>query len=216
MKKRIIAAIMIIAMMFVLVGCDFDLPFLSKPEDAVNEFMAQESLIELLSLVEESYSEEGDYADRLWHGVFTSASIKALLLDNVRSISYNITNTKEYSDYTTITAMITHLDMTPIAKSAIEEFANMLIEMDAKGEVFPENEDEIYEMMLRMLTKCLTDAAAKTKPLETYSKIQFKCEKNSGYKWELKEIPEEFFEKVLLMNIDSAYQSAFENVDYFD
>ena len=89
MKRQIIAVVLILAMTAMLCGCEFSVPFLSKPEDAVNEFMTQDSLMEVLSRFDDFSSEDvDDIATAFWVDVLTSSSVKSLLLDNVRCISY--------------------------------------------------------------------------------------------------------------------------------
>ena len=215
--KRIITSFLVVAMIIVLAGCSFSLPFLSKPEDVVDEFMTQEVLMDLLAQMDDFIIVEDfeDYGSIFWSKILTSASMKSLLLDNVRSISYTITDVSTNGNSSKVTALITHYDMSPIVDRAIEIFIDRVEEMDNSGMEVPESEDETVELLLNVATQCFKEAISKTKPAETYTKIRFDCEKGSSGVWELREMPDEFIDKVLLMNIESAFDDGWKNYDIY-
>lgn len=213
MKCKIIAVVLILAMTVLLCGCEFSVPFLSKPEDAVNEFMTQDSLMEVLSRFDDISSEDvDDIATAFWVDVLTSPSVKSLLLDNVRCISYNITNTTINGNKATVTVLITHYDMSPVIDIAFEIFFNKVMDLDASGVEVPEDEDELMDLLMPLISQSIKEAVAKTKPSETYTKVRFDCEKNSSGTWELREIPDDFIDKVLLMNFEYAIEDCLNNL----
>ena len=76
MKRQIIAIVLLLAMTAMLCGCEFSVPFLSKPEDAVNEFMTQDNLMEVLSRFDDISSEDvDDIATAFWVDVLAPLSI---------------------------------------------------------------------------------------------------------------------------------------------
>ncbi len=217
MKRQIIAIVLLLAMTAMLCGCEFSVPFLSKPEDAVNEFMTQDNLMEVLSRFDDISSEDvDDIATAFWVDVLTSPSVKSLLLDNVRCISYNITNTTINGDKATVTVLITHFDMSPVIDSAFGIFYNKVMDLDASGVEVPEDEDELMDLLMPLISQSIKEAVAKTKPSETYTKVLFDCIKNSSMIWELEEIPDDFIEKVLLMNFEYALEDCLNNLDSYE
>lgn len=46
--------------------------------------------------------------------------------------------------------------------------------------------------------------------------VRFDCIKNSSKIWELKEIPDDFIEKVLLMNFGNAIDECINNLDSYE
>ncbi len=208
MKKRVVAVIMLFAMLVTLSGCDnMKIPFLSKPEDAVDEFMKQENLMKLLADLEDDDSEEvmSDYI-----GV---QSIKSLLLENIRTISYTVTDVSENGNTATITTLITHLDISPLATNAFTIFFEKLLTIDEDDIEIPETEEESMELLNSMLQKAFIEAATQIEPTETYTKIKFKCVKQSGNKWEVQETPDEFVDRVLLMNLYITMKEAIDSYD---
>ncbi len=217
MKRQIVAVVLLLSMMVMLCGCNFSVPFLSKPEDALEEFMTQDSLMEVLSRFDDISSEDvDDIATAFWVDVITSPSIKSLLLDNVRTISYSITNTSINGNRATITALITHYDMSPIIDCAFEIFYKKVLELDASGVEVPEDEDELMDLLMPLISQSIREAVSKTKPTETYTKVRFDCVKDSSGYWELKEIPDDFLEKVLLMNFYSALEDSLNNLEQYE
>ena len=124
-------------------------------------------------------------------------------------MEYKITNVSTNGDgnKATVTALITHRDITPVVDRSIEIFIDKLKEMDSSGTDFPEDEESIFQLLWPVMQKSIKEAAAKTKPTETYSTVKFKCVKNEILMWELEEIPDGFSE-ALLMNIDTAMENA--------
>ncbi len=210
MKRHIISAFLLLTMMLMLVGCGL----LSKPEDAVDEFMTQDSLMEVISRLDDySADDEADYSSKFWGSILTTPSVKPLLLENVRSISYGITEVSRSRDSATVAAVITHLDATPITDFAAEVFIEKLEEMDKAGVEAPENEDEILELILNVASQALKEAIAKAKPNETYTKVRFDCIKTSGGYWVLREIPDDFIEKVLLLNLPTVIAESVKGIE---
>ncbi len=162
MKRRVVAIVLVLTMMIMLGGCSLNLPFFSKPEDAVNEFMTQDSLMEVISRVDDVDLEaDDDFFSLFWSDFISSSSMKSLMLDNVRSIDYTITDASTNGDKATITALITHHDLTPIVDRAIEGLIKRLEEFDAAGEVVPEDEDAALEVFLSVLRQSFKEAVAK-------------------------------------------------------
>lgn len=131
-------------------------------------------------------------------------------------MSYTITDVSTNGNIATVTALITHNDISPIIDRMLYLFADQLVKMADAGEKAPENEDEQGEWLFSILMQALKEAASKERPIETYTKIKFTCEKDYNGDWVLTDIPDDFIEKVMLMNIDSAVQESIKNFDYFD
>ena len=213
MKKRIVSVVMLIAMMFMLLGCQIDLPFLSKPEDAVKEVMKQENLMELLSLAEERALNDESSSARMLQVLFTIPSMKSYLLDNVRSISYNITDVPKNGKSATVSALITHYDLTPMVEKTIEILAERFAEMDSTMEI-PETDEEMADLILPVVEKAIKEAAKSTKPLETYTKVRFTC-KQPVNMWTVQDYPDELYDSVLFMNFYSAFLKGIESMDTY-
>lgn len=208
MKRRLIAVALFVAMIVMLCGCEMP-PLRNKPEDVVDALMKKDKLVELLAAFDD-VSTEGDVDDigeAFWIDVMTSPSIKSLLLDNVGSISYNITNTTINNDKAIVSTIITHLDMTPVMDKAMEIFFNKVMDLDASGVKVPEDQDELMELLLPIVSQSVKEAITKSKPTDTYTKIKFECDNHGGL-WELREIPEDFLEKVLFMNFEQALEDS--------
>lgn len=208
MKRRLIAVALFVAMIVMLCGCEMP-PLRNKPEDVVDALMKKDKLVELLAVFDD-VSTEGDVDDigeAFWIDVMTSPSIKSLLLDNVGSISYNITNTTINNDKAIVSTIITHLDMTPVMDKAMEIFFNKVLDLDASGVKVPEDQDELMELLLPIVSQSVKEAITKSKPTDTYTKIKFECDNHGGL-WELREIPEDFLEKVLFMNFEQALEDS--------
>ena len=188
-------------MLNMLCGCAFGF---NKPESALDEFMNQDSLMEVLSRFDDIPSEDDDVATDFLVDIITSPSIKALLLDNVRTLSYNITSTSIDGNKATITALITHYDMSPIIDSAVAAFYIKVVGLAALGSEIPEEGDESMELFMPLISQSIREAALNMEPTETYTTVRFNCVKNASGLWELEEIPDDFLEKVLLMNFQSA------------
>lgn len=212
---RIVALLIVLAIVLVGLGYDVpyisDLPFIDKPENAVKSIMTQEKLMEFLSYFEKYYSEldpdSEDYSMMLSE-FFTSPAVKSFLLDNVHTINYNITNVSKNGDNATVTALITHLDIYPVIDRVYDLFVSKLKELDS----IPEKEEDKISLILPLLQKSIKDATSQTKPTVTYSNVIFECEKYALWSWELKEVPDDFIE-VLLMNIDPSMEKA--SKEYF-
>lgn len=201
MKRQIVAAALFLAMLNMLCGCAFGF---NKPESALDEFMNQDSLMEVLSRFDDIPSEDDDVATDFLVDIITSPSIKALLLDNVRTLSYNITSTSIDGNKATITALITHYDMSPIIDSAMAALYIKVVGLAALGSEIPEEGDELMELLMPLISQSIREAALNMEPTETYTTVRFNCVKNASGLWELEEIPDDFLEKVLLMNFQSA------------
>lgn len=201
MKRQIVAVALFLAMLIMLCGCAFGF---NKPESALDEFMNQDSLMEVLSRFDDIPSEDDDVATGFLVDIITSPSIKALLLDNVRTLSYNITSTSIDGNKATITALITHYDMSPIIDSAVAAAYINVVGLAALGSVIPEEGDESMELLMPLISQSIREAALNMEPTETYTTVRFNCVKNASGLWELEEIPDDFLEKVLLMNFQSA------------
>lgn len=213
MKRRFTFAISLFVIILMLVGCGDSIAFLDKPEDAVNELLSQESLMELASRVDEfETNDDGNYASAFLKDVLTSPGIKSISLDNVRSISYSISDVSENGDKATATVLITHLDISPVIDKAFEIFMKKVEEKDASGEELPENEDEINELIFTLLKQSIKEAVEKKKPTETFSKIRFDLTRSSSGYWEIDELPDDFIDKVLLMNFPAAIDAGFDNL----
>ena len=208
--KRIIAVLLLLVMMISLTGCG-----LIKPKDILDEFMKQENLIDCLAVLEESSLDEDDDNydyQKFLVDIINTPSIKSLLLDNVRSIRYNITDDSTNGKNATITTLITHFDISPVVDKAMEDFSDQFAEMDRSKLDGLENEEIIAEIIYPMILKSLKEAAGKIKPIETYTKIKFEFEENSAMQWELIEIPDDFYSQVLLMNLLDALENGFDSL----
>lgn len=215
MKRGLLAVVLLLAMMFALVGCNSS-PFQNKPEDVIEEFLSQDSLMEIISRFDDfEVEEDGDMASLFWSEVLTSSSMKSLLLDNVRSIDYSITDVSETSYNAEVTAMITHLDITPIADKAFELLIDKINSMDAAHIEVPEDEDEAAALLMSLLKQSIREAIASKKPSETFTKVRFELTKDPDGFWEMDEMPDDFLEKVLLMNLQSAFEDGSASLDIY-
>lgn len=201
---KIVAFVSVLAILLMVLG--FDLPFLGKPENAVKKIMTQESLMDILSSFEEDFSkikEDDENYSMISVELIRSPGIKSFFLDNVRTMSYNITNVSKNGDEATVTALITHLDIYPVVECAYDLLESKILEYDS----IPENDEELKMFLLPLVQKSINEAVSKTKPTSTYTNVIFECKKDSVWPWELKELPDDFVE-VLLMNIDPAVEKA--------
>ncbi len=218
---RIIA--LLIVLVIVLVGLGYDVPFISdlpifgKPEDAVTDYLKQDNLMELLSRIEEGMTsgeiESEDPSGKYILEIFNSSYMKNLFLDNVRSISYNITNVSKNGDNASVTTMIRYLDLSPVLDRTFELLYDKLMEMDSNGSTLPETEGEQLELFFSVFQKSFKEAVAKTKPSESYRNVKFDCVKSSVWTWELKEVPDDI-SQIIFLNFYTAYENA--SNEYFN
>ena len=134
---KIVAFVSVLAILLMVLG--FDLPFLGKPENAVKKIMTQESLMDILSSFEEDFSkikEDDENYSMISVELIRSPGIKSFFLDNVRTMSYNITNVSKNGDEATVTALITHLDIYPVVECAYDLLESKILEYDS----IPENQ----------------------------------------------------------------------------
>ncbi len=211
-RTILILAVIVAALGFFLSSRGYNIPFFSKPENAVQDFMKQENLMEFLSRYEE-YMEEPDEVDdgsQIWIEIFSSPEMKSFFLDNIRSVSYNITNVSQNGNKATVTAMITHLDIAPVIDRTFKLWVDEILKLASSGAESFENEDFQTKVLYPLLQKSFKEAATKTKPTETYSTVKFKCVKDEIWIWELEEVPDAFYDKVLSMNMEQAVDNAYD------
>ena len=198
-----------------LVGCGSSLPFLDKPENAIDEFMTQDSLMEVISRFDDIELDNDDIYSVFWTDILTSPSIKTIMLENVRSISYTISDVSENGDKATATLLITHLDISPVIDRAFEILIKKGEEMDASGTQLPEDEEEATNYVFSIIKQSIKEAAEEKKPSETYTKVRFDLTKGESGYWDIDEIPDDFIYKVLLMNFQSALEEGFDSLGFY-
>lgn len=215
MKHKTVIYVLLIAIALTLCGCGSIIPALDRPEDLVERLLTQDNLMELISNIDDySPEEDADLLSGLMADILTSSSFKSLLLDNVRAIDYSISDATEDGDKATVTALITHLDVTPIMDEASEIFVDKVYTLDSMGTPIPETEEEQNDFILSLLKQSVREAINKNKPSETYTKIRFECEKDSGGAWVLNDVPDDFIDKVLLINLYSAFAESFSSIPF--
>ena len=207
MKRRIIAFVLL-SSLIILNGCSSRASDSGKPEDAINEFMLQDNLMDLLSDYTDSLSDSDNIFVSMF---FSSAGFKSQLLENVRSLTYTISDVSGAEDKARVTGIITHLDISPIIDKTYEIAFAKFAAIDSSEKELPENEEELEPIILSVFSQSLKEAIEIEKPTETFSKIEFYCMKNSEGEWEIDGIPDEFYNKVLLMNFPSALENAGKN-----
>ncbi len=199
--------------------------FTCKPEDAVDEFMTQDNLIGLLTDYEDSLVENDSRTAKSIYRTFTDPKMKALLLENARSTTYSITDVAKNGNSATVTAVIMHRDMTPVVERTMLIFLTKIAEMATEAEESPEEIeedaepieygetelDQAGEFVFEIIHESLIEALFETEPSETYTKFRFQCYRTPTFKWELEDVPDEFFQKVLLMNYSDAMDKIISN-----
>ena len=155
MKHSLVVFVSLVAIIVILVGCGSGIPGLSKPEDAVDTVLAQDNLMKWISIIDEFAPDDDDLLSVLMADIITSSSFKSMLLDNIRSIDYSISDVSENGDTATVTALITHLDATPVMDRASQIFIDKVYTMDAIGTSIPDAEEDQIDMFLSMLKQSI-------------------------------------------------------------